>query len=146
MYWLIRRLLFAFPPEISHGLALEVIRGWGKIAPLWPKGEGFECMGLSFPNRIGLAAGFDKDAVAVRGLGALGFGFVEVGTVTPQPQFGSAKPRLFRSVSDRALINRLGFNSRGLDSVCSQLARIRLRGLPIVGGLHQQHLIDGMPL
>lgn len=93
-------------------------------------------MGLSFPNRIGIAAGFDKDAVAVRGLGALGFGFVEVGTVTPQPQPGNAKPRLFRSVSDRALINRLGFNSEGLDSVCRRLARIRLRSLPIPLGVN----------
>jgi dihydroorotate dehydrogenase len=136
VHWFIRRLLFAFPPEVSHALALGAIRAWGELSALRSNGEGVKCMGLSFPNRIGLAAGFDKDAVAVRGLGVLGFGFVEVGTVTPRPQLGNVKPRLFRSVSDRALINRLGFNSEGLDSVCGRLARIRRRALPIPLGVN----------
>lgn len=91
-------------------------------------------MGLSFPNRVGLAAGLDKDAVAVRGLARLGFGFVEVGTVTPQPQSGNPKPRLFRSVPDAALINRMGFNSAGVDAMARRLARLRQRPLrPLLG-------------
>ena len=91
-------------------------------------------MGLSFPNRVGLAAGLDKDAVAVRGLARLGFGFVEVGTVTPLPQSGNPKPRLFRSVPDAALINRMGFNSAGLDGMTRRLARLRKRPLrPLLG-------------
>lgn len=91
-------------------------------------------MGLSFPNRVGLAAGLDKDAVAVRGLARLGFGFVEVGTVTPLPQSGNPKPRLFRSVPDAALINRMGFNSAGLDAMTRRLARLRKRPLrPMLG-------------
>ncbi len=91
-------------------------------------------MGLTFPNRVGLAAGLDKDAMAVRGLARLGFGFVEVGTVTPQPQSGNPKPRLFRSVPDAALINRMGFNSAGLEAMTRRLANLRERPLrPLLG-------------
>ena len=93
-------------------------------------------MGLTFPNRVGLAAGLDKDAVAVRGLARLGFGFVEVGTVTPLPQSGNPKPRLFRSVPDAALINRMGFNSAGLAAMTRRLARLRQRPLPALLGVN----------
>ncbi len=82
-------------------------------------------LGLEFPNRIGLAAGLDKDAVAVAGLARLGFGFIEVGTVTPRPQPGNPRPRLFRLTADRALINRMGFNSAGAEAVAANLARLR---------------------
>lgn len=88
---------------------------------------GIELLGLSFPNRVGVAAGLDKNAVAVRGLARLGFGFVEVGTVTPRPQPGNPKPRLFRLTEDRGLINRLGFNSEGAQVVAARLARLRGR-------------------
>ena len=84
-----------------------------------------ELHGLAFPNRIGVAAGLDKNAVAVGGLARLGFGFVEVGTVTPRPQSGNPRPRLFRLTEDRALINRLGFNSLGMHAVAANLARLR---------------------
>ncbi len=84
-----------------------------------------ELHGLAFPNRIGVAAGLDKNAVAAAGLERLGFGFVEVGTVTPRPQPGNPRPRLFRLTEDGALINRLGFNSLGMHSVASNLARLR---------------------
>ena len=93
-------------------------------------------MGLAFPNRVGLAAGLDKDAVAVRGFAGLGFGFVEVGTVTPRPQPGNPKPRLFRSVPDSALINRMGFNSDGMNAVRQRLVRLRERPLRTLVGVN----------
>ena len=77
--------------------------------------------GLEFPNKVGLAAGFDKDARYMHELGSLGFGFVEVGTVTPLPQEGNPKPRLFRLVKDEALINRMGFNNRGVEAMVAKL-------------------------
>ena len=118
------------PPEAAHRLALTVLRAWGEAA-LAPSASAkpVRVMGLDFPNRVGLAAGLDKDALAVRGFARLGFGFVEVGTVTPLPQPGNPKPRLFRSVTDRALINRMGFNSDGMDAVRQRLVRLRQRPL-----------------
>ena len=86
-----------------------------------------EVLGMRFPNRLGVAAGLDKDAVAVAGLARLGFGFVEVGTVTPQPQAGNPKPRLFRLTEDRAVVNRMGFNSAGIDKMVANLGRNRSR-------------------
>ena len=81
--------------------------------------------GLDFPNPVGLAAGFDKDARVPEAMRGLGFGFVEIGTVTPRPQPGNPKPRLFRLEADQAIINRMGFNSGGLDAVVERLARRR---------------------
>lgn len=134
MYPLVRPLLFAFPPEVAHRIALQAIRAWGLVAPLHGGGETVRVMGLPFRSRIGLAAGFDKDAVAVRGLAGLGFGFIEVGTVTPRSQPGNPRPRLFRSTPHRAIVNRMGFNSSGLDAVRGRLARLRERPLPVVLG------------
>ena len=136
MYPLIRPFLFAFPPEVAHRIALQAMRAWGRGAPLHGGGETIRVMGLPFRNRVGLAAGFDKDAVAVRGLAGLGFGFIEVGTVTPRPQPGNPRPRLFRSTPDRAVINRMGFNSSGLDAMRGRLARLRERPLPAVLGVN----------
>lgn len=119
--WLLRRL----NPETAHELAIHSIAhglaGRGK-----PDHSALrtEALGLSFPNPIGLAAGFDKNARAVRGLTKLGFGFVETGTVTPRPQPGNPRPRLFRLVEDRAIINRMGFNSCGIDQFCQNLASL----------------------
>ena len=126
MYSPLRPLLFALPPELAHKLALAALRGfgmWPGAAP--PTGPGTELLGLSFPNRIGLAAGLDKDGTAVAGLAKLGFGFLEVGTVTPRPQPGNPKPRLFRLKNDSALINRMGFNSAGAAAVAASLRRLR---------------------
>lgn len=95
--------------------------------------DGIRLHGLSFPNRVGVAAGLDKNGVAVAGLARLGFGFVEVGTVTPRPQAGNPRPRLFRLVEDRALVNRLGFNSAGARAVASNLSRSRRRTRVPVG-------------
>lgn len=129
VYRALRRLLFALPPEAAHRLALQAVRAWGAVAPAARGGTPVRAMGLDFPNRIGLAAGLDKDAVAVRGFAGLGFGFVEIGTVTPRPQAGNPRPRLFRSVPDGAFINRMGFNSAGLPAVCERLDRLRRRPL-----------------
>jgi dihydroorotate dehydrogenase len=84
-----------------------------------------ELMGLQFRNRVGLGAGFDKDGVAIRGWAALGFGFVELGTVTPRPQAGNPRPRLFRLPADEALINRMGFNNAGADALARRIADAR---------------------
>lgn len=130
MFSVIRRLLFMLPPEAAHRLALTVLRAWGEAAPARSaSAKPVRVMGLDFPNRVGLAAGLDKDALAVRGFARLGFGFVEVGTVTPLPQPGNPKPRLFRSVTDRALINRMGFNSDGMHAVRQRLVHLRERPL-----------------
>ncbi len=96
-----------------------------------PRGMEREIFGLRFPNPIGLAAGFDKNAVAIPALAALGFGFVEVGTVTRHAQPGNPRPRLFRLISDAALINRTGFNNEGAEAVARRLARQRPRGVPV---------------
>ena len=128
LYGWLRPLLFAMPPETAHAAALAGLRGIGHLPRLRPRGEGaVEILGLRFPNRIGVAAGLDKDGVAVAGLARLGFGFVEVGTVTPRPQRGNPQPRLFRLVEDQALINRMGFNSAGAEAVANNLARSRGR-------------------
>ena len=126
MYAALRRLLFTLPPELAHKLALAALRGFGAWpSSSLPPGSGVELLGLKFPNRIGLAAGLDKDATAAVGLAKLGFGFVEVGTVTPRPQPGNRKPRLFRLTEDQALVNRMGFNSAGADAVAGNLRRVR---------------------
>ena len=123
-------LLRLLPPETAHRLAVRAL-AWG-LAPL-PKRRDFALLktrlwGRDFASPIGLAAGFDKDAEVIDGLLALGFDFVEAGTVTPLPQKGNPKPRLFRLTEDRALINRLGFNSGGLDAFAARLAGRRRRG------------------
>lgn len=96
-----------------------------------PRGLEREVFGLTFPNPIGLAAGFDKNAVAIPALAALGFGFVEVGTITRHAQPGNPRPRLFRLISDEALINRMGFNNEGAEAVAQRLARARPSGVPV---------------
>ena len=121
MYPFFRRYLFAMDPERAHQFTLGLLRLAGAVAPArWmlellysAPARPVTVFGLTFRNPIGLAAGYDKDGIAVRGLAALGFGHIEVGTVTPLPQPGNPQPRLFRLVEDEALINRLGFPSRG---------------------------------
>ena len=126
MYAALRPLLFALPPELAHKLALAALRGLGALpASTSRSGAGVDLLGLSFPNRIGVAAGLDKDATATAGLAKLGFGFLEVGTVTPRPQPGNPKPRLFRLNEDQALINRMGFNSAGANALAANLRRVR---------------------
>jgi len=134
MYKIIRSVLFLFDPELVHYFAMNCLRslshlGFKKsIASTFkpPKGESFSLAGMQFSNRVGLGAGFDKNALYLDELETLGFGFVEIGTVTPLPQAGNDKPRLFRLPKDKALINRMGFNNDGVQVVSQRLKEWRL--------------------
>ncbi|MEQ1661344.1 MAG: quinone-dependent dihydroorotate dehydrogenase [Thiobacillus sp.] len=121
MYSLLRPALFALDPETAHGATLaglDVAHRLGllNLLPQTP-GTPVRVMGLDFPNAVGLAAGLDKDGAHINALAALGFGFIEIGTVTPRPQTGNPKPRLFRLPQADAIINRMGFNNRGVDNL-----------------------------
>lgn len=118
-YELIKKILFYLPPELSHNLALNII-ALGLLTNSVPDAPR-SLMGLNFKNPLGLAAGFDKNGNALHGLAKLGFGFIEVGTVTPKPQRGNPKPRLFRIPEYEAIINRLGFNNNGVDALVKRL-------------------------
>lgn len=124
-YELARPLLFALEPETAHRAGLYLARFVVSRVPACP----VRAMGLDFPNPVGLAAGLDKDAAHVDALARLGFGFIELGTVTPRPQPGNPAPRLFRLREANALINRLGFNSAGVDAFMRNLSRARWRGI-----------------
>ncbi len=134
---LFRAVLSRFDPEFAHHAGMVVIRvlgappfSWATRALTKPDPSlQVQALGLTFSSPFGIAAGFDKNAVGVRGLAALGFGHVEVGTVTAIPQDGNPKPRLFRLIADRAVINRMGFNNEGADAAARRLARLR-RGAP----------------
>lgn len=119
--------------ERAHALALRALRLGlaGRGAPFDDPSLAISLFGRRFANPIGLAAGFDKNAVAVAGLARLGFGFIETGTVTPRPQPGNPRPRLFRLEADRAVINRLGFNNNGLDAYVGNLAANARRSVPL---------------
>lgn len=133
-YQIVRNLLFRMEPERAHGTALTALRlghrlGLNRlIAGNVPDMEQ-QLMGLRFPNPVGLAAGLDKNGDAIAALSSLGFGFVEVGTVTPRPQAGNPRPRLFRLPEDKALINRLGFNNKGVDYLVRRIRKARYRGV-----------------
>jgi dihydroorotate dehydrogenase len=129
LYSTLRPLFFALDPEHAHRLALEAARLASGLPGRRIAGTPVDLMGLRFPNRVGLAAGFDKSAEAVDGLGRLGFGFVEVGTVTPRAQGGQPRPRLFRHASASALINRLGFPNDGSAAVAKRLKLRHYRGV-----------------
>lgn len=126
LYPLLRQCLFALPPETSHDLTLRLLRtGLGRVlAPQLPA-KPVKLWGLEFRNPVGLAAGLDKDGCCVDGLAALGFGFIEVGTVTPRPQAGNPRPRLFRLPAAHALINRMGFNNLGVEQLVRAVAQRR---------------------
>ncbi|NEE04056.1 quinone-dependent dihydroorotate dehydrogenase [Phytoactinopolyspora halotolerans] len=141
-------VLTRMDPETAHHVAMTAMRAaaalpvarstaWRRMSPHDPQ-LGVEALGLRFPGPVGIAAGFDKNAVAIDALGALGFGFVEVGTVTARPQPGNPKPRLHRLVADRAIVNRMGFNNDGAAAVAARLARRRRRrrALPVVVGVN----------
>jgi dihydroorotate dehydrogenase len=145
LYPLFRSLLFRLDPELAHHLTLQLVRVAGLLQPgRWllenmysaPQ-KPVEAFGLTFKNPIGLAAGYDKDGIAIQGLAALGFGHVEIGTITPRPQPGNPRPRVFRLVEDQAVINRMGFPSRGAEYVQMRLEpglgksfQERLTGVP----------------
>jgi len=130
MYRLVRALLFQLPPETAHQLALKLLDTRARLGisgslPSLP----VQVMGLKFANPVGLAAGLDKNGEAIEGLASLGFGFIEVGTVTPRSQPGNPKPRLFRLPEAGALINRMGFNNQGLDALLARVRATRFNGV-----------------
>lgn len=137
LYRMLRPLLFLADPEDAHDAALEVL-GWLASMPEacdWvrrriagPGERPVRCLGLEFPTRVGLAGGFDKNAVAPMAWWALGFGFIELGTVTPRAQRGQPRPRMFRLVRERALVNRMGFNNHGAAAIAERLAAQRAAG------------------
>ncbi|KJH81567.1 MULTISPECIES: quinone-dependent dihydroorotate dehydrogenase [Pseudomonadaceae] len=134
MYNLARQLLFKFTPETSHELSLDLIGAGGRLGlnamlNKAPAGLPVRVMGLDFPNPVGLAAGLDKNGEAIHGMSQLGFGFVEVGTVTPRPQPGNPKPRIFRLPEAEAIINRMGFNNHGVDALLERVDAARFKGI-----------------
>lgn len=131
----VRPCFFALDPESAHHAAIACLRAASSFSPLlhWlrrfhPRTKPIQLFGLTFPNPIGLAAGFDKNAVALPAWAALGFGFLEIGTVTAKAQPGNPRPRIFRYPAQRALINRLGFNNDGADAVAARLRKLRASG------------------
>ncbi len=127
-YALTRPVLFGLDPEAAHELTMGSLQRLQNTPAqcLWQQArvqDPVQLLGLSWPNRVGLAAGLDKNGLCIDGLGAMGFGFIEVGTVTPRAQPGNAKPRMFRLPQARALINRLGFNNQGLAAFVSNVRR-----------------------
>src|SRR5688572_17051691 len=131
LYPLVRPLAFALDAERAHRATIGALKLLPPGRPARPDPRlAVEIAGLAFPNPVGLAAGFDQDAEAFRQMLGFGFGFVEVGTLTPRPQAGNPKPRLFRLVEDRAVINRMGFNNDGQAAALERLAkRDRSRGI-----------------
>ncbi len=126
---LISRPLFCLDPERAHGMAIRVLKLLPPSAPPPPDPIlSVQLCGITFPNPLGMAAGFDKNGEVPGGLLRLGFGFAEVGTVTPRPQAGNPRPRIFRLPHEQAVINRLGFNNDGHDACFHRLARRRTRG------------------
>jgi len=146
MYKLLRSVLFCFDPEWVHYFSMNGLKFLCRIpgikeliaSSFKPQaGEPYEFLNIQFPNRVGLGAGFDKNARYLNELEALGFGFVEIGTVTPLPQAGNDKPRLFRLPKDKALINRMGFNNDGVEAIAERLKKIKNQKLKIkivIGG------------
>ena len=133
LYSLARGALFRLDPEVAHDLTLKSLSLLGPGAALLgagaDKGEARTVMGIEFPNPVGLAAGLDKNGEYIDALGALGFGFLEIGTVTPRPQPGNPKPRMFRLEEHEAIINRLGFNNHGVEKLLRNVERAAYRGV-----------------
>ncbi len=142
MYPLLRWFLFKFDPEKVHYFTFRLLGFWLKVPFVKPIWKSIYCVknpllettvaGIKFPNPVGLAAGFDKNALRINELAACGFGFVEIGTVTPVGQDGNPKPRLFRLLEDQAIINRMGFNNDGADVIVERLKK--LNPACIIGG------------
>jgi dihydroorotate dehydrogenase len=135
LYGLARPLLFALDPETAHSVTLRLADVFSFLPGNKVPASPVKAMGLDFPNPVGLAAGLDKDAAHIDALATLGFGFIEVGTVTPRPQPGNARPRLFRIPEREALVNRFGFNNVGVDEFLRNIERSRYgkRGGGILG-------------
>jgi dihydroorotate dehydrogenase len=133
-YSLIRPLLFSLDPETAHQLTLKLLDsaqtlGISQLAYGQQPSQAVKIMGLEFKNPVGLAAGLDKNGDHIDALAALGFGFIEIGTVTPRPQPGNPKPRLFRLPEHQAIINRMGFNNLGVDHLVAQVKKCQYKGI-----------------
>ncbi|RTL55482.1 MAG: quinone-dependent dihydroorotate dehydrogenase [Rhodocyclaceae bacterium] len=129
-YCLLKPVLFSLDAETAHELTIASMKKLGALMPpAHFHSRGIEVMGLHFPNRVGLAAGLDKNGEAINGWGKLGFGFVEIGTVTPRPQPGNPKPRLFRLPEKQGIINRMGFNNHGVDALLANVKEARFKGV-----------------
>ena len=134
MYSLLRPLLFKLDPETAHHVTLDALQIAYKLGALTliskrPEPDPRNVMGLTFPNPVGLAAGLDKNGAYIDALAALGFGSIEIGTVTPRPQPGNPKPRLFRLPEAEAIINRMGFNNLGVDALLENVKRSHYKGI-----------------
>jgi len=134
VYAWLRKGLFALPPEIAHDLAMNSLKLGGafRLPRIYcgaPVDDPFVLMGIEFPNRVGLAAGLDKNGDYIDALGQLGFGHIEVGTVTPKPQPGNPQPRMFRVPQAQAIINRMGFNNKGAEHLGRRLRSRRYDGV-----------------
>ncbi|HVK55057.1 MAG TPA: quinone-dependent dihydroorotate dehydrogenase [Burkholderiales bacterium] len=133
-YALVRPLLFALDGETSHNLTMRSLNVMHnlrltRLMQCNPRAKSKKLMGLTFPNAVGLAAGLDKDGAHIDALASLGFGFIEIGTVTPRPQPGNPKPRLFRIPEAEAIINRMGFNNGGVESLVENVKRSNFKGI-----------------
>jgi dihydroorotate dehydrogenase len=133
LYKLAQKALFATDPEVAHGLSMESLRLGHMLGATRflckAADQPVSCMGLEFPNPVGVAPGLDKNGDYFEALGDLGFGFIEIGTITPRPQPGNPKPRIFRLPEASALINRLGFNNKGVDHLVRRVRKHRFKGI-----------------
>ncbi|TVT50268.1 MAG: quinone-dependent dihydroorotate dehydrogenase [Denitromonas halophila] len=131
LYDLIRSVFFSMDAEQAHGLGMNALRLGGRLLPPAEPLPAVptEVMGIAFPNRVGLAAGLDKNGEAIDGLARIGFGFLEIGTITPRPQPGNPKPRLFRLPEVEGIINRMGFNNHGVDALIANVRAAKYRGV-----------------
>jgi len=132
-YGLVKKVLFATDPETAHEMTMEGLRLGHQLGATRllckAKNQPVTCMGLDFPNPVGVAPGLDKNGDYFEALGDLGFGFVEIGTITPRPQPGNPKPRVFRLTGSQAMINRLGFNNKGVDHLVKKVRKHRFKGV-----------------
>ncbi|ENW80839.1 dihydroorotate dehydrogenase [Acinetobacter sp. ANC 3929] len=131
LYSLARPLLFTLAPERAHELTLSMLDKAHKLGFMHQKvaAKPVSCMGIEFPNPVGLAAGLDKNGAHIDALAALGFGFIEIGTITPRPQAGNPQPRLFRIPQAKAIINRMGFNNDGVDKLIENVKAAKFKGV-----------------
>ncbi|OTG66006.1 quinone-dependent dihydroorotate dehydrogenase [Acinetobacter silvestris] len=131
LYSLARPLLFSLAPERAHELTLSLLKSSHKMGVMRQvvAAKPITCMGIEFPNPVGLAAGLDKNGAYIDALAGLGFGFIEIGTITPRPQAGNPKPRLFRIPQAKAIINRMGFNNDGVDQLIENVKAAKFKGI-----------------
>ena len=134
IYSIAKPLLFQLDAETAHDLTLKSLRfaektGFLSFYPKPPQCQSRTVMGIAFPNPVGLAAGLDKNGMVIDGMAALGFGFIEIGTITPRPQPGNPKPRLFRVKEAQGIINRFGFNNLGVDHLIQNVQAAKYRGI-----------------